>query len=174
MPFTTFHLGPALLVGIVTLRYLDFPTFIIANVIIDIEPLLIRLFNLGYPPHRFFHTLVGGTLAALLLAGIMTKLRPHLSSLLSTFKLESSASFANLLLASLSGVYLHILLDSTMHKDLQPFYPLLNNPFLDSLPSTISIYTLCIWAGLGGFVLYLIRLLLLQSIQQVQTINKQS
>lgn len=172
MPFTPFHWGPALLVGILTLRFLDFPTFIIANVIVDIEPLLIRLFDLGYPPHRFFHTFLGGTLAALLLAGLMTKLRPHLSSILSTFQLESRASFVKILSASLSGVYFHVLLDSTMHKDLQPFYPLLNNPFLDSLPSTLSIYRLCIWAGLGGFVLYLIRLLFLQSVQHVQTVNK--
>jgi hypothetical protein len=171
MPFTTYHLGPALLVGVITLPFLDFPTFLIANVIIDIEPLLIILLDLGYPPHRFFHTLLGGTLAAFLLAGVMLKLRRYLSSFLTVFKLESSASSVKIVLASLSGIYAHVLLDSTMHKDLYPFYPSLNNPFLDSLPSAFSIYRLCVWAGFGGFVLYLLRVFVLWIFHQTQTYN---
>ena len=46
MPFTPLHLGPALFFGMVLLRYIDLPTFLVANVIVDIEPLVILTLGL--------------------------------------------------------------------------------------------------------------------------------
>lgn len=60
MPLTPFHLGPALLLGLIFLRYVDFPTFLVANVIVDIEPMFIMLFNLDYS-HSARATLVSMT-----------------------------------------------------------------------------------------------------------------
>jgi len=161
MPLTPFHLGPALLVGLVLFSFLDFPTFIIANVILDIEPILVLFLNLNYPLHGFFHSFLGGTIIALLLAAVMSKIGKYFSPLLSAFKLEQKTSFKNILAASLSGIYIHILLDSRMHADIQPFYPLTVNPLLDtSLSSTIGIYMLCIWSFIVGIAVYAIKLFL--------------
>jgi hypothetical protein len=65
MPFTPYHLGPALFLGLLFLRFIDFPTFLIASVIMDVEPFLVLFFNLNYPLHGFFHSLLGGTLVAI-------------------------------------------------------------------------------------------------------------
>ena len=46
MPFTPFHLGPGLLLGLLLLSYVDLPTFLLASVIVDVEPFLALYFNL--------------------------------------------------------------------------------------------------------------------------------
>ena len=161
MPLTPFHLGPALFFGFLLLNHLDFPTFVIANVIIDIEPLLVLAFNLNYRAHGFFHSFLGGTLAALLLIAFMSKVRDPLSPLLSFFKIERKSSLLTIFLASLSGIYLHILLDSRMHRDIQPFYPSDVNPFLNrSVAGGLDVYLFCVWCFIGAAIIYGVRLYL--------------
>jgi membrane-bound metal-dependent hydrolase YbcI (DUF457 family) len=161
MPLTPFHLGPGLLLGLLLLAYIDLPTFLVASVIVDVEPILVLFFDLDYPLHGFVHSFLGGTIVALLLAAVMNKVRDSLSPLLSFLRLEHKSSFKNILIASLSGIYIHILLDSRMHRDIRPFYPLDFNPFLSSsaLPG-LGVYMLCIWCFIGAAVIYVIRLLL--------------
>ncbi|MCW4020286.1 MAG: hypothetical protein NWF14_03540 [Candidatus Bathyarchaeota archaeon] len=155
MPLTPFHFGPGLLVGLLLLSFIDFPTFLIASVIVDIEPILVLALSLGYPLHRFFHSFLGGTLAALILVVAMTKIRDQFSPLLSVFKLEQKTSFKGIALASFSGVYIHVLLDSQMHADMQPFYPLDFNPFLSSgsLPG-LGVTMACVWCFFGAVAVY--------------------
>jgi len=158
MPLTPFHLGPGLLIGLLLLSYIDFATFLVASVIIDVEPIIVLIFDLDYPLHGFFHSFLGGTIVAFLLAAVMSKARESLSPLLLSFKLEQKSTFKNILLASLTGIYIHILLDSRMHRDIRPFYPLDFNPFLSSstLPELL-VYMLCVWCFIGAAVIYIIR-----------------
>ena len=161
MPLTPFHLGPAILLGLIVLRYLDFPTLIIANVIVDIEPMFIILFNLDLTHHQFIHTFLGGTMIAFILTWIMKKIRIRFSTLLSVFKIEQKTSLKSTFLAALSGIYMHILLDSQMHMDIRPFYPLEANPFLNgNVSSVIDVTMFCIWSFIGGIIVYAIRLVL--------------
>lgn len=159
MPLTPFHLGPGLLIGLLLLSYIDFPTFLVASVIVDVEPIMVLIFDLDYPLHGFFHSFLGGTIAAFLLAAVMSKVRKSLSPLLSYFRLEQKSTFKNILLASLSGINIHILLDSRMHIDIRPFYPLDLNPFLSG--STIPglwMHILCVWCFMGAVFIYVVRL----------------
>ena len=123
MPFTPYHLGPGLIVGLLFLGFIDFPTFLVASVIVDVEPFLVLTFNLNYPLHGFFHSFLGGTLVALPLTLVMYRMRDKLSPLMSFFKLDQKVSFKSILVAALSGIYIHILLDSRIYTDIQPFYP---------------------------------------------------
>jgi len=163
MPLTPFHLGPAILLGLIFLRYVDLPTFMIANVIVDIEPMFIILFNLDLTHHQFLHTFLGGTLVVFILTWIMKKIRSKFSPLLMFLKIEQKASLRNIFLASLSGIYIHIILDSRMHMDIRPFYPLMVNPFLNgSISSVLSVYMFCIWSFIGGLIVYAIRLVIIK------------
>ena len=101
MPFTPYHLGPALLFGLLFLSFMDFPTFLVANVIVDIEPFLVQTLNLNYPLHGFFHSLLGGTLVAVPLALLMHQIRDRASPLLSFFKLEQKISFMRILVGGI-------------------------------------------------------------------------
>jgi membrane-bound metal-dependent hydrolase YbcI (DUF457 family) len=159
MPFTPFHLGPGLFLGLLLLSFLDFPTFLAANVIVDAEPLLVLVFGLDYPLHGFFHSFLGGTVVALVLALVMNRIRGTISPLLTFFRLEQQSSLRSILLASVSGVYLHILLDAMMYDDIRPLYPLEANPFLvqTALPGLWE-YMFCTWCFFGTVIIYVIKL----------------
>ncbi len=162
MPFTPFHFGPGLLIGLLFLSFIDFPTFLIASVIVDIEPFLVLTFNLDYPLHGFFHSFLGGTIIALILTVIMTKGRKFFTPILSFFKIEQETSFKRILFASLLGIYIHILLDSPIYTDIQPFFPLDFNPFYrsTSLPGLLETM-ICVWCFIAGLIIYIIGLIVL-------------
>lgn len=157
MPFTPFHLGPGLLFGLLLLRYIDFPTFIIANVIVDIEPFMVLALNLPYPLHGFFHTFIGGTIVALFLTAVMRELREHLNPITRHLKIEQEYSTRSILIASLSGIYLHIVLDSLLYVDIKPFYPFDFNPFLDITRIGLGVYGNCFLAFILGTIFYTFR-----------------
>jgi len=141
------------------LSYVDFPTFLLASIIVDIEPFLVLTLNLNYPLHGFLHSFLGGTLLAFLLAAAMSKVRSALSPSMSFFKLEQKPSSKRILSASLFSVYLHILLDSPLYPDIRPFYPFDFNPLLSNgMFISFDIYTLCTLSFIGGAVIYAIRL----------------
>ena len=161
MPFTPYHLGPALLFGLLFLSFIDFPTFLVANVIVDIEPFLVLTLNLNFPLHGFFHSFLGGALVAVLLALIMHQIRAMVSPLLSILKLEQKISFMRILVGAFSGIYIHILLDSRIYMDIQPFYPSTYNPFLTAgIFAGLDAYIFCILCFFGAIVVYIVRLLL--------------
>jgi membrane-bound metal-dependent hydrolase YbcI (DUF457 family) len=162
MPFTPYHLGPGLFVGLLLLSFIDFPTFLVASVIVDLEPFLVLTLNLNYPLHGFFHSFLGGTLLALPLALVMYRIRDKFSPLLSFFKLEQKVSFKSVLAAALSGIYIHILLDSRGYIDIQPFYPSNYNPLLTTgISAGSEAYSYCIWSFYGAAIIYIIRLVLI-------------
>lgn len=173
MPFTAYHIGPSLFLGLLLLDYIDFPTIILASAIVDIEPLFVRLFDLNYPVHGFFHTLLGGTLVAILLTLIMYKIRPKFSGLLSLFKLEQKISLQKIVLASVAGIYIHIFLDSQIYFDIKPFYPFTTNPLLTTqiLPG-IDPWNFCIWSYVGAAIIYIIRLYIIQKNKKTPKINQ--
>ena len=161
MPFTPYHFGPGLLIGLLFLRFIDFPTFLIASVIVDIEPFSVLVFNLDYPLHGFFHSFLGGTIIALILTVIMTKVRRFFTPIMSLFKIEQEISFKKILLASLLGIYIHILLDSPIYTDIRPFFPLDFNPFYrtTSLPGLLETM-ICVWCFIAGLIVSILRLII--------------
>jgi membrane-bound metal-dependent hydrolase YbcI (DUF457 family) len=161
MPFTPFHLGPALVIGIIFIYYLDFPTLLVASVILDIEPLLVLFLDLDYPLHGFFHSFLGGTIIILPLSFVMFKFRPYLNPITDFFKIEQKPSFMKILAASTLGIYLHILLDAPLYSDIQPFFPLNFNPFLNTSDlAANTIYFFCGYCFLAAICLYFIFLAL--------------
>jgi membrane-bound metal-dependent hydrolase YbcI (DUF457 family) len=164
MPFTPLHLGPALFFGMVLLRYIDLPTFLVANVIVDVEPFLIltlglhRVDSLGLPLHGLLHTFLGGTFVALFLAFVMTRMGKFTSSLMRLIGMEQEHSARSIYAAALSGVYLHILLDSRLYTDIRPFYPFSFNPFLGGMAAAFGAWWFCVVTGLIGVALLVFRL----------------
>jgi len=159
MPFTPFHLGPGLLISLIFLSFIDIPTFLIASVIVDIEPFLVLVFDLNYPLHGFFHSFLGGFIVAVLLSMVMSKIRRYFTPLLTFFKVEQSISFKKILFSSICAIFLHILLDSPIYLDIRPFFPFEFNPFYRStfMPGLIE-YLICVWCFIGAIFVYIIRL----------------
>ncbi len=158
MPFTPFHFGPALLFGLLFFKRLHFPTFLIANVVVDLEPLLILLFGLGLPFHGFFHSFLGAAILALVLGTVMLTSDKVTRKITAPLELVQRASAKSVFLASFAGVGMHILLDSVLYADIKPFFPLSANPFYWGSPLAFSaIYGFCIFSFFLGIALFALR-----------------
>ncbi len=158
MPFTPFHLGPALFIGIPLRKYLNLPTFLIANIIIDIEPLLVLTYNIyGYPLHGLLHTYLSALITGSILGLILYKLRNILNPVWRLLRLEEKPGQEPMkyIYAGVSGIALHILLDSPLYPDIKPLYPTTLKPLYNPTLSP-NIYTLCIILGLIGLINYIL------------------
>lgn len=158
MPFTPFHLGPALFFGILLFPHLDLPTFLVSNIIVDLEPFLVLSLGLPGPLHGPFHSYTLGTLVALGTTLLMVLMRPLTRPIMSLFRLHQESSPKRILLTALLGLYLHLTLDAFLYREMLPFYPFRGNPLLGWI-SMLAVYQFCILSFLLGLVLYIYRLL---------------
>lgn len=150
MPFTPFHLGPALLLG--RLFGLNLPVALVASILPDLEALYLLLSNIGdsllripfseVPKvealynllsnvgdhHGFFHSYLGATTISLAISLVWRK--------------------ENVFASALVGTYSHVFLDSIHHLDVEPFWPAATNPFLGMLGSS-EVYAVSLLAGIA-------------------------
>jgi membrane-bound metal-dependent hydrolase YbcI (DUF457 family) len=155
MPFTPFHWGPASCIGLTWSKGFDFPTLLTATTVIDFEPLLVLVLALDYPAHGFFHSFVGSSLLAVVTGIIMYFLRDNIKEIMADFKLQQDSSFKKILWSSFFGFYFHILLDSLIYKEMNPFYPLKGNPLYTISP--LYMYVFCGGSLLAALFLYAVR-----------------
>ena len=90
MPFTPYHLGPALGFDLPFRKYMHVPTFLMANVIVDVEPFLVLVFGLRYPLHGYLHTFLLALFTGLALGYVMFLLERIFHPLYKMFLLEST------------------------------------------------------------------------------------
>lgn len=158
MPFTPYHLGPGILLSMLLFPFIDLSTVVVASVILDLEPFVVLLLNLPLPLHGFFHTYLGATIVAFLLTFVIWPFRGYLNKIVSVFGIHQESSLRHIVFASIIGTYSHVLLDSFLYAEMNPFYPLLGNPFL-GIVQGVFVYNICIILGLLGFGIYIIRIL---------------
>ena len=155
MPFTPFHLGPALGLGLPLRRHLHVPTFLAASVVVDVEPLLVLVLGLDYPLHGYLHTILFASLAGLALGYVMFSLDGLLHPLYRALRMVADGSYSRkaFLVTGALGTAFHVLLDSPLYRDIRPLYPLTLNPFF--YPSlTSGVYSFCVWTGVLGLAYY--------------------
>ncbi len=156
MPFTPFHLGPALLIGLIFFPLLYLPAVLLGSIIVDVEPLSFLI--LGLPVlHLFFHTFLGATILALILALVVFLLQELLGNIMAIFRLPQKASPLNITFAVLIGAYSHVILDAFLYSEIQPFWPLLGNPFL-GLVSSSMVYLFCIICFIVAIPFYIFQI----------------
>jgi len=153
MPFTYFHFGPAILIGLLAYRYLDFPSFVAANVLTDWRAALVFLGFWPPPRHSWVHTYLGSFACALVFAAAMIYLRPYLSEYLEMFGVNSDYSNRKIVYSALTGVTVHVTLDAFHHPTMNPFYPLMEKP-LYGLMSTLEVTLFASLLGLLAFPVY--------------------
>jgi membrane-bound metal-dependent hydrolase YbcI (DUF457 family) len=156
MPFTPLHLGPALAVGLPLKKYIHLPTFIVANVILDIEPLIVLMFGLDYPLHGYLHTFLSAITVGLLLGFTMFKIERPLKGLYLKIQLETGKTLplTSFLIAGVFGAALHVIFDALLYPEMHPLFPLATNPFLGFHVSSLSVFLLCFWLGILALLYY--------------------
>jgi membrane-bound metal-dependent hydrolase YbcI (DUF457 family) len=162
MPFTPFHWGPALLLGLALFTVFDLPALLISSVIVDVEPFYALRFGRSLPLHGFFHSYMGASILGVLVAFVMYPLRGLSNMIMTRFGLSQESSFKKILFTSLFGVYSHVFLDSFLYSEMTPFYPLPANPFIHVVSIYVRysfIYGFCGVTFLFSLPLYAYRIL---------------
>jgi len=131
MPFTPYHFGPSLFAGLVLRKWLDIPVFVLANVAVDIEVLIVAVFNLGYPVHRYCHTLLIGAVVGAAWGLVAYPLRPLFTRTMRVFRLHGVSrplrdyepTLRKMIISGVLGVWFHVLIDALQHRDMKILWP---------------------------------------------------
>jgi hypothetical protein len=161
MPITPFHFGAGALIKCVAPARISWTVFALANILIDLEPILLFVFT-GDPAHPWLHTLPGAIGVALVAASAGRRpceaflrwwnrqLSPTQATWLAAeTRIMRAAAWAGALLGTLS----HILLDAIMHADVRPFWPLQEANTLQGLITIEQLQWACVIAGVLGLAL---------------------
>jgi hypothetical protein len=123
MPFTPYHFGPSGFVGLVFRKWIDVPVFVLANVIVDVEVLVISLWGLGWPAHRYCHTLLIGGAVGALWGAAAYPVRGLLRKAMRLLHVPYQTSLRKMVVSGILGVWLHVLIDGLYHFDVRVFWP---------------------------------------------------
>jgi hypothetical protein len=158
MPFTPFHMGFGLAAKAVGGRHFSVLTFGIAQVAMDIEP-LIGMLRQSPVLHGPTHTYLGAVPMALVAAAITPWL---CGPLLRRWNLEVGHyrmawlqepgpwSPLVVVMSALVGTFSHVLLDSVMHLDIRPWAPWSDTNGLYALFSLPVLHLMCTAGMVGG------------------------
>ncbi len=160
MPLTPFHWS-VIIFGFIAFEVFYLPALAISSVAMDLEPFYYMFIspNAEGTLHGFWHTYLGVTLLALVVAFVLIMFRKRFDAVAQIFKVEQpKISNGKVVFSSLFAAWSHVFLDSFMHWDLQPFWPISTaNPFL-GLISIFLINTGTSVILLLVFVMWLVRL----------------
>ncbi len=154
MPFTPIHMGPGILLKSLLQGSFSLMVFGWTQIVMDIQPLVVLITGKGHL-HGFTHTYLGATLIAVFSA-LSGKYLSEFGLWLIGFNKRTRINIPwwVVVLSAFVGSFSHVLLDSIMHSDVEPFYPFVpDNSFL-GLISISNLHKLCMYSGLIGAAIY--------------------
>jgi membrane-bound metal-dependent hydrolase YbcI (DUF457 family) len=154
LPFTLFHFGPNAALSLPLRKHLDAPVFILASVVVDLEPLTVMVFNLDYPLHGYLHTFIFGGIIGAMWGFLAYLIRKPIGSIMAVLRLQYNPNISKAVLSGFFGVWFHILLDAPLYSDIMPFYPIKSNHLLGLISSGVM-YLACTIAFLPTIVFYI-------------------
>ncbi len=152
MPFTPFHMGPALAAKAVLGRHFSLPIYGFTQVAIDSEVLAGYPFRRDLSFHRVMHTFAGATAAA----ALTLLLRPAIARGMnlwnrstkatpgSPWHMEPQVSPLAAVLSAFGGAWGHVLLDAPTHSHMEPLVPIARGNPLNGMASQREIIGWCV------------------------------
>lgn len=159
MPFTPYHFGPSGFLGLVFKKWIDLPVFILANVVVDIEVLFVGWLGLGWPIHRYCHTLLGGAVVGTLWGIAAYPLRHFFKRMMKVFHIPYKTSLRKMVISGVLGVWLHVLIDGIYHSDVRIFWPhktIWLQQMVKQHITKAQIETICLLFLIAAFILYIL------------------
>ena len=155
MPFTPIHMGPGILIKAFLQGGFSLMVFGWTQIVMDIQPLIVLISGVGHL-HGFTHTFIGAVLIAIVAALSGKYLSEFGLTLLRISNIDRPIviTWRVVFISAFIGSFSHVLLDSIMHADVEPFFPfILDNHFLGLL-SVLMLHKVCLYSGLCGAALY--------------------
>lgn len=155
MPFTPFHLGPGILIKALLQGSFSLMVFGWAQIVMDIQPLFVMVVGEGHL-HGFSHTYIGASLLAIFSALSGKYISEFGLIVIKVSKKENpvNISWWVTFTSAFIGTYNHVALDSIMHGDMEPFYPVSKLNDLLGLITIEQLHQLCFYSALAGAILY--------------------
>jgi membrane-bound metal-dependent hydrolase YbcI (DUF457 family) len=153
MPFTPIHMGPGILVKSVLQGSFSLMVFGWTQIVMDIQPLIVMLSGSGHL-HGFTHTYIGAILIALFSALTGKYLAELGLKILRITNNPVKILWRVAVLSAFIGSFSHVLLDSIMHIDVEPFFPFAQENSLHGLLSISALHQFCLYSGLAGAAIY--------------------
>lgn len=156
MPFTPFHMGPGIAIKALLQGSFSLMVFGWTQIVMDVQPLIVLLTGTGHL-HGFTHTYMGATLIALFSA-VTGK---YLSEFGLRMLFGDGSNVARIrwwvaMVSGFIGAYSHVVLDSIMHSDIEPFYPFSSANELLGVISVAALHQACVYSGLIGAAIYFV------------------
>ena len=161
MPFTPLHMGPGIVLKLILQSSFSLMVFGWAQIVMDIQPLFVMITGEGHL-HGFSHTYIGAVLLAAFAALSGKYLGEFGLKMLAISPGEIiTISWSVSILSALIGTLSHVLIDSMMHSDLQPFFPFTHHNALLGIVSIDVLHKICIYSGvIGGLAYFAINILI--------------
>ncbi|MCM0612157.1 hypothetical protein KFJ24_06660 [Marinobacter sediminum] len=154
MPFTPIHMGPGIAVKALLQGSFSLMVFGWAQIVMDLQPLFVMVTGEGHL-HGFSHTYLGAGLLA-----ILSALSGKYLSEIGLYVLGLNRDWSMVIgwrvafLSAFIGTFSHVLLDSIMHADVEPFFPITTDNAIQGLLSVEALHQLCLYSGVIGGVVY--------------------
>jgi hypothetical protein len=154
MSYTPYHFGPSSLIGLILRRWVDIPVFVLVNMAIDIEILVVELlFPRRFVP-RYVHTLLLGAAAGILWGIMAYFFRGYFRWIMDKIQIPYKTSISKMIFSGILGAWIHILTDGLYRSDVPLFWPTrLANRL--NLFSRRKVDLLCVLCFLAAFVVYI-------------------
>jgi len=124
MPVTVYHFGPSAFVGLLLRRWLDVPVFVLVNVAVDLEVIVMTAFPMRNYPVRYMHTLLFGAVVGALWGCLMIPLKGAFQRFMHAIRLRYRPSSSRMIASGVLGAWFHILIDGLYRTDAGLFWPL--------------------------------------------------
>jgi membrane-bound metal-dependent hydrolase YbcI (DUF457 family) len=159
MPFTPLHMGPGILLKALLQGSFSLMVFGWTQIVMDLQPLYVMLSNTTrFELHGFSHTYLGATLLAVVSAvsgKYLSELALKLLTL-STVNRSINIGWRIAFFSAVLGTYSHVVLDSIMHADIQPYFPFAKGNHLLGWVDMTQLHEFCFYSGIAGGVIYYI------------------
>jgi len=155
MPYTPFHFGPSGFIALTFRKWLDVPVFVLANVIVDIEVLIIILLGIGLPRHRYCHTLLIGAAVGVVWGLAAYPLRNFFKKIMQILHISYKIGFWKMLVSGVLGAWFHVVIDAVYHEDVRMFWPSNAKP-LHALLTREQINIICTIFFIPAIILYIL------------------
>ena len=149
MPFTPFHVGPAIPVKAAMDKKFSLLTYAWAQVVMDLQPLIVILTRRGRT-HGITHTFIGAAVLGAVAVVSGKYLGELILNLLSFGKQPKTViPWRVAILSGFVGSFSHVLLDALIYPDVSPFWPFTDANLRIGFTSTEMIM-FCVVSGLLG------------------------
>jgi len=153
MPYTPYHFGPSSLIGLLLRKWIDFPVFVLANIIMDLERLVVKLLFPGRFVPRYAHTFLLSAAVGIIWGAGAYFFRGFFKRIMDKIQIPYKTSISKMIFSGIFGAWVHLSTDALYRPTSRLFWPFkIINPL--SRFNKEEVELICVLCFIAAFVVY--------------------